>query len=132
MTHADADRFEALRRMHSGLLGRFPALRLADTVEAFDGWHVEPVRIGEWIVGALVVKGNEIHVGVEHMARGHWLTRAWLRSHVAPLLRKHGSLTTSVIQGHRAGHEFVTRIGFKVAQQDATRTHYVLRKLRHA
>lgn len=132
MTRADADRFEALRRMHSGLLGRFPALRLADTVKAFDGWHVEPVRIGEYIVGALVVKGDEIHVGVEHMARGHWLTRAWLREHISPLLRKHGTLKTSVLRGYRAGHEFVTRLGFKVTHESATSTYYVLRKLKHA
>lgn len=132
MTEADEDRFQALRRAHSGLLGRFPGLKLDDMVAAFDGWHVEPVYIGEWIVGAFMTRGAEIHIAVEHMARGHWLTRQWLRTHVTPLLVRHGALKTSVSRDFRAGHEFVTRLGFEHDHDDAHCAHYTLRKLRHA
>lgn len=132
MSEVDEDRFIALRCLHAGMLGRFPALKLDDVISACDAWSVDPIRVGEWIVGALLIRADEIHVGVEHMARGHWLTRAWLRTHVAPVLAQHGALRTSVERTYRAGHEFVTRIGFEVVQQDAAATHYMLRKLRHA
>lgn len=77
---------------------------------ALSHWDVVPLTESGEVVGAIVKKGNEIHVGYKRCPG------ASLRSHIRKVfneeLRAHGALVTSVRESNDRGLRFCRRMGF--------------------
>lgn len=127
------ERSEALRQMADGLTERM-GMSADGVVAELDGalsdWNVAPLVSGG-IVGAVITRGNEIHVGVCRSARGKWLSRRCIRDHLGTLLARYGLVRTFVARDNPEGHAFVKRLGFDEVGSDCIRTEYHMRKLNH-
>lgn len=97
------------------------------TFEAFmialAGFEFLPVVVGGETVGAIMRRGPELHAAVLPKARGKWLGRRSLAV-VRDTIMKYGMATTSVMDGHEAGHVFARRLGFDLVRQSGGITYY--------
>lgn len=75
-------------------------------------WDVEPVEVDGQLVGAVLMRGPEIHACIRPEGFGRWLSRRVLRSTLARVVAEHGRAETSVATGNEAGEAFVRRLGF--------------------
>jgi GNAT superfamily N-acetyltransferase len=88
---------------------RAPALRFDDFEEFVRGAEVHPAVVDGEVVGALIVKGPEIHACVLPKAKGRWGSKRLL-SVLHRVIRTHGYATTSATTAD--GVAFVRRLGF--------------------
>jgi hypothetical protein len=95
--------------------------RLAIDFDAFasslNGWDIVPLSHDGQIIGGVLVKGNEIHVGYgvapKASIRGH------IKLTLANLIARYGSAVTKVASSNSKGLRFCERLGFvKLAEQD--------------
>ena len=115
----------SLTDVHQALLPRAPLLKLEDIEKAFGDWEVSPV-----LGGAILVKGNEIHVAVKPESRGRWLSRRLVKAFPGRLIDQYGLAVTSVMEDNETGINFVERLGFKRTGKEKGKVSYELRKLR--
>ncbi len=87
----------------------YPFRRFLDSLI---GWDVLPVMIDGALIGAVMIRGNEIHIGCEKPMRAS--PRALIKSFLLPIIKKHGSAVTSVMHDNRRGLIFCKRLGFEV------------------
>lgn len=92
------------------------------------GWDVFAVVDGDEVVGGVMVKGPEAHIGMSRT--GH--IRAVFRAVIGEQLKRYGYATTSVRKENKAGQRFVQRIGYVQSGEDGRLIHYVLKELRYA
>lgn len=95
-------------------------------------WSVVPYELDGVVAACAVMKGPEIHFAVSPTFRFRLLTRDRIRTFLAPLLAKHGYLTTRMLRSHGdAGGEitFVRRLGFRPTWTADDTTFYMLTKL---
>jgi len=102
---------EALRAAWESCRDRWP-VEYEQFAEAMRGWDVEPVEVGGRIVGAVLMRGPEIHACIKPEGFGLWLSRRVLRDTLVRLVAEHGRAETSVATGNAAGEAFVQRLGF--------------------
>jgi len=81
------------------------------------GWDIVPLSHNGEVIGGVLVKGNEIHVGYgiapKASIRGH------IKLTLANLIARHGSAVTKVASSNIKGLRFCERLGFvKLAEQD--------------
>lgn len=82
--------------------------------------------------GAIVLlKGNEVHVGVPPSVRGRWFSRADFKALFGSLLQVYGLVKTTVRNSNAAGHKFVRRLGFRESYSDDQATSYVLTEVKY-
>lgn len=94
--------------------------------DRLEGWNFIPeIHAGE-VVGVLMERDGEIHLAAEPGV----IRRRHIHRLLAPLLEKHGRLTTKVSILHDDG--LVLRLGFTFSHADAWDNHYFLTELRHA
>lgn len=77
------------------------------------GWDVKPLHIDGELVGAAIVRGNELHVGLAKPCKAS--PRAMIRNVLAPIIKEHGFAVTAVMPDNRAGLAFCKRLGFVVS-----------------
>lgn len=77
-------------------------------VLAFDGWEVREVVVEGVVVGAVLAKGNEVHVGVLPQFHRRWCTPSLWRWAITDRLKDYGILFTK----GKPGNLFIERAGF--------------------
>ena len=87
------------------------AMTFADFTKAVDEWDIEPFEYSGEIIGGVMARGNELHLGLVERPRGS--IRSGLKRAMAARLARYGSLTTQVMQQNERGLQFCKRLGFK-------------------
>jgi hypothetical protein len=105
------ERHEALYAAWESCRDRWP-IGYGEFAKAMQGWSVEPVRVDGRIVGAMLMRGAEIHVGVKDDGKRRWATRRFLRATLGKTVRAHGRAVTAVMHDNERGQAFVQRLGF--------------------
>ena len=83
---------------------------VAEYLEALKDWDIVPLTEGGRVIGGVLLKGNEIHVGYgvkpKASIRGH------IRATLKDVVEKYGSAVTIVGANNPAGLRFCERLGF--------------------
>jgi hypothetical protein len=83
---------------------------LVEFLKAVESWNVVPLTESGRVIGGVLVKGNEVHIGYgvkpKASIRGH------LRATLKDVLDKHGCALTMVQAENLAGLRFCERLGF--------------------
>jgi RimJ/RimL family protein N-acetyltransferase len=83
---------------------------LVEYLKALESWDVVPLTESGRVIGGVLVKGNEVHIGYgvkpKASIRGH------LRATLREVLDKHGCALTQVQTENLAGLRFCERLGF--------------------
>lgn len=80
-------------------------------------WEAFPIIDQGQIIGALVRRGNELHLGVNRRPRT--LATRYLRAVLANTIAHYGYATTKVGKDNPAGVAFCRRLGFETFDEDA-------------
>jgi len=83
---------------------------LVEYLEAVKDWEVIPLTESGRVIGGVLVKDNEIHVGYGVKPIGS--IRAYIRSVLGGVIDKHGFAITTVQAENLAGLRFCERLGF--------------------
>ena len=83
---------------------------LVEFLKALEDWDVVPLTESGRVIGGVLQKGNEVHIGYgvkpKASIRGH------LRATLKEVLNKHGCALTLVQAENLAGLRFCERLGF--------------------
>jgi hypothetical protein len=83
---------------------------LVEYIEALKDWTVIPLTESGRVIGGVLVKDNEIHVGYGVKPIGS--IRAYIRSVLGDVIDKHGFAITTVQAENLTGLRFCERLGF--------------------
>ena len=83
---------------------------LVEYLEAVKDWTVIPLTESGRVIGGVLVKDNEIHVGYGVKPIGS--IRAYIRTVLGGVIDKHGFAITTVQAENLAGLRFCERLGF--------------------
>ena len=90
---------------------------LVEYLKALESWNVVPLTEAGRVIGGVLLKGNEIHVGYGAKPKGS--IRAHIRATLKEVVDKHGCALTIVQAENLAGLRFCERLGFvKLSTQD--------------
>ena len=78
-------------------------------------WDVVPLKQADQIIGGVLVKGNELHVGYERRPTASILRH--IKATLGRLLADFGSATTVVDATNQKGLRFCLRLGFDVVER---------------
>lgn len=78
--------------------------------EFYTGWDVLPVYDEAELVGGVLQKDNELHVGFAKQSRRS--IRRYIREYMGAVLTQYGCVLTSVEPGNTVGLRFCERLGF--------------------
>jgi hypothetical protein len=78
-------------------------------------WDVVPLTQGDKIIGGVLIKGNELHVGYADRPTGTILRH--IKMTLGKLLKEFGSAVTVVSAANERGLQFCLRLGFNVAER---------------
>lgn len=78
-----------------------------------DGWQFNPVENMGIICGAVMVKDNEVHIGVSPKYQGKVWLRGLIRKELAKLFDQHEEVVTYISETHEVGHRLADMIGFE-------------------
>jgi RimJ/RimL family protein N-acetyltransferase len=103
--------------VYTSVKDRLKGMGLVEFLELLNDWTVVPLTNSGRVVGGVLVKGNEVHIGYgvkpKASIRGH------LRATLKEVLDKHGYAVTMVQADNLAGLRFCERLGFvKLSTQD--------------
>jgi len=85
--------------------------------EAAKDWDVIPLEQGGQVIGGVLAKENEMHVGYGVKPKG--AVRAHMRAILEPVIDRYGFIKTKVSIENVSGLEFCYRLGFtKYAETD--------------
>ncbi len=121
-------RQEVLSALHASLADRF-AVDFQQFAAMVCDWDIEPIIVDGRVVGGVMTRGDEIHVGVIPEGRRRWLTRSLVRKTLGHVMNRYGRATTKVMRDNAAGHQFVTRLGFRKCAEDADLVYYVCKDM---
>lgn len=74
------------------------------------GWDVLPLLENDKIIGGVLVKGNEIHVGYGIKPKSS--IRKYIKNILNNLIDRYGCVVTSVLNSNLKGLKFCKRLGF--------------------
>jgi len=100
----------AIYLIYQSVRGR-AAMSLAEFTKAMAEWEVEPFEHNGAIIGGVLARGNEIHLGLAERPKG--TIRAGLRRAMSERLARYGAVVTQVMEDNERGLQFCKRIGFK-------------------
>jgi len=83
---------------------------LVEYIEAVKDWEVIPLTESGRVIGGVLIKDNEIHVGYGVKPKGS--IRAHIRATLKEVVDKHGCALTIVQAENLAGLRFCERLGF--------------------
>jgi hypothetical protein len=78
--------------------------------EFYTEWDVLPLEESGELIGGVLAKGNELHVGYARQPRA--TIRPYIRAILGKALEEHGVVLTSVEPGNTVGLRFCERLGF--------------------
>lgn len=92
---------------------------LAQFGQALHGWDVLPLEENGELIGGVLSKGNELHVGYAKQPRAS--IRPYIRAILGAALEKHGTVLTSIQSENIVGLRFCERLGFvKIHEEGGT------------
>jgi hypothetical protein len=92
---------------------------LTEYLEAVKDWTVIPLTESGRVIGGVLLKDNEIHVGYGVKPIG--CIRAYIRAILGGVIDKYGYAVTQVREENHAGLRFCERLGFvKLSAQNGT------------
>ena len=95
------------------------AMGMVEYIEAVKDWEVIPLTESGRVIGGVLLKGNEIHVGYGEKPKGS--IRAHIRATLKEIVNKYGCAVTQVREENQAGLRFCERLGFvKLSAQNGT------------
>ena len=83
---------------------------LVEYLKALEDWNVVPLTESGRVIGGVLQKGNELHIGYGVKPKGS--IRGHLRATLKEVLDKHGCALTMVQAENLAGLRFCERLGF--------------------
>ena len=102
---------EAVRCLYKSVEARLHGMTFAQFKRSINGWSISPVTdLGE-VIGAVRIRGPEIHVGFSR--RPVSTIRRQIRKELGALVSKYGFAETKVISSNESGIKFCERLGFK-------------------
>lgn len=104
-------RSEAIKAAYESARDRFQ-MSAGEFEKEAARWDVEPVEVEGKVVGAVMMKGEEIHACIKPEGFRRWLSTGVLRKTLVATLTKYGRAVTSVKTGNEVGRKFVERLGF--------------------
>ena len=93
-------------------------------IDLFKDWDVHPVVVRNEVMGAVLIKGNQLHACIKPQGFKRWLTRSVLENTLYKVIKKHGKAITSVKTGNQEGDRFVRGLGFMPFSEDCGVTWY--------
>lgn len=92
---------------------------VVEYIEAVKDWDVIPLTEQGEVIGGVLSKGNELHVGYGKKPRAS--VRPFIKQILGSALDKYGYVVTSVMVGNKAGLRVCERLGFvKIGEDDGT------------
>lgn len=91
--------------------------------EAVKDWDILPLVQGGQVIGGVLAKENEMHVGYGVRPKG--TVRAHIRAILEPMIARYGFIKTKVSVENVSGLEFCYRLGF--TKYDETDGHVLLK-----
>jgi hypothetical protein len=101
-------RNEAIAMLYESIKDRAP-FSLDEFYKCLEGWDVIPLFNSKKIIGAVIQKDNELHVGYANKSK------AYIRDHLkilSKVIREHGYCVTSVLKNNPQGLNFCKKLGF--------------------
>jgi len=93
------------------------SMGLVQYLEALKDWDVIPLTEAGQVIGGVLQKGNEVHIGYGQKPKAS--IRKHLRATLDPVVQKYGYAVTQVQAENHAGLRFCERLGFvKLSAQD--------------
>ena len=115
LSEVDSDRQAALSMIYSSVKDRLN-MPFNGFEVALKDWEVIPLKEQGWIIGGVLSKENEIHVGYglkpSSSIRGH------IKDTLKKMLDQYGSVVTSVMEENKKGINFCKRLGFIEIKQE--------------
>ena len=115
LSEEDSDRLAAISMIYESVKDRL-AMPLSSFEAAMKDWKVTPLKEKGWIIGGVLQKENEVHIGYglkpSSSIRGH------LKATLKKVLDQYGSAVTSVMQENTKGINFCKRLGFIEFKQE--------------
>lgn len=92
------------------------------------GWTLHPWMDGDEVACLAIMHGTEIHFVAAPKWRRRLILRERTRAFLAPLMERHGFLTTRSLpeDGHR---DFLERLGFVFTWNDGAADHFMMCEL---
>ena len=87
--------------------------------ELFDDWDVVPLRQNNEIIGGVLIKNNEIHIGYGKQPKASILPH--LKQTLKKVLTQYGFAVTSVETNNIKGLNFCKRLGFVELSRDSVK-----------
>jgi len=114
MTERDA----AIKLVYKSVRGRAP-FALEEFVQMLRLWSVIPLHENGQVIGGVLVKDNELHVGYGEKPRAS--IRSYIKEILGGVIDKHGFAMTTVQADNPAGLRFCERLGFvKLGEENGT------------
>ena len=113
-------RIKALMLLYKSVEKRL-TMTLPDFILLLDSWDVIPLSQDNKIIGAVIIKGPELHVGYGVAPKASVLKH--IKIALIPVLNKYGFALTIVKETNLTGLKFCKRLGFKIVSQDLNGIH---------
>ena len=104
-------RDQALVSVYKSVKDRLPSdLDAVSFIERFDEWTVIPLTEQGRVIGGVITKGPEAHVG--YYPRPTRSIRRHIKLALGAMLEQYGYVVTTVMSDNKAGLRFCERLGF--------------------
>ena len=114
MTERDA----AIKLVYKSVRGRAP-FALEEFVQMLRLWSVVPLHENGQVIGGVLIKENELHVGYGEKPRAS--IRPYIKEILGGVIGKYGFAMTTVQADNPAGLRFCERLGFvKLGEENGT------------
>lgn len=114
MTERDA----AIKLVYKSVSGRAP-FALEDFMQMLKLWEVIPLHENGQIIGGVLLKENEVHVGYGEKPKAS--IRPYIKEILGGVIDKYGFAVTKVQAGNPRGLRFCERLGFvKIGEEGGT------------
>jgi RimJ/RimL family protein N-acetyltransferase len=115
LSEKDSDRLAAISMVYASVKDRLD-MPLLSFNAALKDWKVIPLKEQGWIIGGVLQKENEVHIGYgikpSSSIRGH------LKDTLKKVLDQYGNAITSVMEENKKGINFCKRLGFIEFKQE--------------
>ena len=112
------ERDAAIKSVYKSVRGRAP-FALEDFVQMLRLWEVVPLYENGRVIGGVLSKDNELHVGYGEKPRAS--IRPYIKEILGGVIGKYGFAVTTVQADNPAGLRFCERLGFvKLSEENGT------------
>lgn len=112
------EREATIKLVYKSVRGRAP-FALEEFVQMLRLWEVVPLYENGQIIGGVLAKDNELHVGYGEKPKA--TIRPYIKKILGGVIDKHGFAVTTVQADNPAGVRFCERLGFvKLSEENGT------------